>query len=171
MSLLDHEEIIYDNINESGSDEDNHDGTRYYTRYRYKYKHNNETEYEYPKDNAIVPDDLLMDYVHHMNYTNFSTDKIELEISKNTQRADYIEYDCVREPVVIYKLRGNDIIQSKLYEILKTASCDNIVKCKRPGYIYTARYKYGSYSYDDLEELKYSGCGQDYIKYDGSKFF
>jgi hypothetical protein len=152
-----------DDINESGSDEDRYEGTRYYTRYKYGDK--------YPKDNAIVPDDLLMDYVHHMGYTNFSTDKIELEISRDTQRADYIEYDHHREPIVIYKLRGKDIIQSKIYEILKTASCDNIVKCKRPGYIYTARSRYGSFSYDDLEELKYSGCGQDYIKYDGCKFF
>ena len=167
------------------SDEDNYDGTRYYTRYRYK----SPEGIKYPKDSAyMIPDELLLDYVNHMNYTNFSTKKFELEVSKKNQRADYIEYDYFapgigigigiginesiqKEPTVIYKLRGNDIIQSKIYEILKTASQDNIIKCRRPGYIYTSEWHYGSYSYDDLEALKYSGCGQNNIYYDGCAFY
>jgi hypothetical protein len=117
----------------------------------------------YKKDNATVPDELLISYIDHMGYSKFIGDNFEIIYSKDKL--------CLMKHSDCYIINNNlPKIAKKLIKMLKKG-----VVCHRPSFIYTTpRDKLigNDKSLDEttLKEFEYIGPGHREVYYNNGIF-
>jgi hypothetical protein len=117
----------------------------------------------YKKDNATVPDELLISYIDHMGYSKFVGDNFEIIYSKDKL--------CLMKHSDSYIINNNlPKIAKKLIKMLKKGAI-----CHRPSFIYTTpRDKLietdKSLDENTLKKFEYIGPGHREVYYNNGIF-
>ena len=122
---------------------------------------------KYKKDDATVPDELLIKYINHMGYSKFTGDNFVFKYYSGYAKIK--EYNIGKyRGTRKYTMHNDKEIEEKLLEMINKDGCI----CHRPSFIYTSDHLIGndcSFS-DELEDEEYSDLGSCEVQYDSGTF-
>ena len=143
---------------ESNSESESNRRSRYYFLYE---SYISPTGERYLKNNATVPNELLVPYIKHMNYLKFEMTDCTIELFDKKKTAKIKKYFPHKNKTSTWKVPIDETLYKRIYSLIKRPEVRRVA-CFRPSYIYSSKFTVGSdcgYDSDALEDLKFSEAG------------